>query len=121
MVTAFGKFCRKLRIDKSQIMLDMATNLGVSPAFLSAVENGKKNVPQKWLDDLAKIYKLSIDDYQELKKAIELSVLEVKFNLQKENNNDREIIIAFAREFKTMDNARKEQIRKLLCQGNGDD
>lgn len=42
MVTAFGKFCRKLRIDRGQIMLDMAESLQVSPAFLSAVENGKK-------------------------------------------------------------------------------
>ena len=27
MVTAFGKFCRKLRIDRGQIMLNMAESL----------------------------------------------------------------------------------------------
>ena len=115
MVTAFGKFCRKLRIDKSQIMLDMAESLGVSPAFLSAVENGKKNVPKTWLEEMTSIYKLSADDKNELRKAIELSVTEVKFNLAKENNSDRELIVAFAREFKSMDAGRKEKIRKLLC------
>ena len=56
MVTAFGKFCRKLRIDRGQIMLDMAESLQVSPAFLSAVENGKKNVPAQWRDKIVKAY-----------------------------------------------------------------
>lgn len=42
MVNNFGKFCRKLRIDRSERLFDMAKELGVSSAFLSKVENGQK-------------------------------------------------------------------------------
>jgi transcriptional regulator with XRE-family HTH domain len=43
MITNFGKFCRRLRIDNGELLYDMAKKLGVSSAFMSSVENGKKN------------------------------------------------------------------------------
>ena len=42
MANNFGKFCRKLRIDRGEILADMAKKLGVSSAFLSKVETGGK-------------------------------------------------------------------------------
>lgn len=33
MLTNFGKISRKLRIDNNELLLDMATYLGVSTAF----------------------------------------------------------------------------------------
>ena len=42
MITSLGTFLRKLRLAKGEILKDMAECLGVSSAFLSAVENGKK-------------------------------------------------------------------------------
>ena len=42
MITEYGKFLRKLRIDQGQILKTMAEKLGVSAPFLSAVENGKQ-------------------------------------------------------------------------------
>ena len=42
MATTLGVFLRKLRLANDEILKDMAKNLGVSSAFLSAVENGKK-------------------------------------------------------------------------------
>lgn len=45
MLTGIGKFLRKLRIDNEEILKDMADALGVSSAFLSAVENGRKKMP----------------------------------------------------------------------------
>ena len=46
MLTSIGRFLRKLRIDHGEILKDMADALGVSYAFLSAVENGKKKCPK---------------------------------------------------------------------------
>ena len=45
--TSFGKEIRKLRVDYDQTQKDLAKLLGVSPAFLSAVEVGKKQVTLK--------------------------------------------------------------------------
>lgn len=119
MLTAFGQFCRKLRIDKNQIMRDMAETLGVSAAFLSAVENGKRNIPKTWSEQLIDIYKMSTDEQRKLHKAIDLSLTEVKINLTEEKPSDRELIVTFAKEFKTLDEVRKEEIKKLLCESKG--
>lgn len=56
MLTGIGKFLRKLRIDNEEILKDMADALGVSSAFLSAVENGKKKMPDSWIEKLKDIY-----------------------------------------------------------------
>ena len=45
MITCVGRFLRKLRIDRGEILKTMAETLGVSSAFLSALENGKKKFP----------------------------------------------------------------------------
>ena len=45
-ITKFGEYARDLRIDRGENLKEMAKNLGVSSAFLSAVENGKKQVPK---------------------------------------------------------------------------
>ena len=56
MLTSLGKFLRKLRIDIGETLRDMADKLSVSSAFLSAVENGKKKMPESWF---AKIESMS--------------------------------------------------------------
>ena len=114
MVTAFGKFCRKLRIDRGQIMLNMAQSLQVSPAFLSAVENGKKKIPAQWGEKIAKMYNLSADKAEELFEAIDQSREEIRINLLEHSEQDRNLMVAFAREFKTLDNKQKEEIFNML-------
>ena len=52
MLTEFGKFLRKIRIDRQELLRDMAGTLGVSVAYLSAVENGKRNVPVSWINKI---------------------------------------------------------------------
>ena len=47
--TSFGEYVRILRIKHHQVMGDMAKILGTTTPYLSAVENGRKNVPQEWI------------------------------------------------------------------------
>ena len=42
MLTAYGKAARKWRIDRHMRLRDMARDLGVSVAYLSALETGRK-------------------------------------------------------------------------------
>ena len=44
MLTNFGKALRKLRIDNNELLKDMALKLEVTVSYLSAVENGKRDV-----------------------------------------------------------------------------
>ena len=43
-VTAFGKILRKMRIDCSEVLGVMAKRLKVSPAYLSSIENGGREI-----------------------------------------------------------------------------
>ena len=70
MLTSVGRFLRKIRIDKGEILRDMAIKLDVSSAFLSAVENGKKKVPEAWLPELEAMYSLTAEQMGELRDAI---------------------------------------------------
>ena len=75
--TPFGEFVRILRIKHHQVMGDMAKILGTSTPFLSAVENGKKNVPAEWIERLADYYGLSPAERTQLETSAEESRLQM--------------------------------------------
>ncbi|MEW9124114.1 MAG: helix-turn-helix transcriptional regulator, partial [Thermotaleaceae bacterium] len=82
MLTLFGKFCRKLRIDNGELLKDMATTLGVTSSYLSAVENGKRNVPQDWVKKITDLYSLSPEESNELDQAVQSSQNVIKIDFE---------------------------------------
>ena len=72
-MTKFGIFIRKFRLDKGIRLRDMAKDLDISPAYLSAMETGHKDIPQSLADKISSVYNLSIEQTKELKKSIVLS------------------------------------------------
>lgn len=115
--TDFGEQMRILRIKNHEVMGDSAQMLGVSASFLSAVENGKKNVPNKWLNILADHYHLNDIEVEKMKIAIENSKTQTKINLSNANPLKREAALKFARSFDNMDEKTAEKIITLLNQG----
>lgn len=73
MLTEFGKHIRKIRIDRQELMKDMAEKLNVTPAYLSSVETGKRNVPQGWIGHIVRMYKLDPSEHLELIEAAKAS------------------------------------------------
>jgi len=114
MLTAFGKFTRKLRIDKGELLKDMADKLQVTSSYLSSVEMGKRTVPQKWAEQIKEFYTLTESDYLDLLKSISESKKEVVLNLSEKNAKDKDIILSFARNFDDLDDVKKAKIRELL-------
>ncbi len=55
-ITAFGKAVRKARIDTDETMVSMAETLGVSVAFLSSLENGRKKIPTEWVEKIGRFF-----------------------------------------------------------------
>lgn len=111
MVNSFGKFCRKLRIDKGELLFDMAAKLEVSSAFLSKVENGKKKPPREWRDALIELYDLNCRQIRELDRAIYEAQNYESIDMNGWSDNDRMMMLSFARKLSALD---KEAIRKLL-------
>lgn len=114
MLTLFGKFCRKLRIDNGDLLKDMAGKLEVTSSYLSAVENGKRNVPHNWIDKISDLYSLSSEDYNELKQAVEASKKVVKLDFTDFSSEDKNTILALARGFKGLDEDDKIKIKNIL-------
>lgn len=110
MLTPFGKFLRKLRIDQGELLKDMAEKLQVTASYLSAVEVGKKAVPSAWITTLSSMYK-SIQA-PELQRLADLSKPEFRVELPRGAEDlRREAVSVFARKVGTMDH---ESLTKLL-------
>ncbi len=118
MLTEFGKFCRKLRIDKGELLKDMAEILCVTPSYLSAVEVGKRNVPYEWGELLSDSYNLSELEIRELTKAIDNSQLNLKLDLNNFSVFEKDIALSFARNFKELTDTDKESIRNILSKNS---
>lgn len=112
--TKFGEFVRLLRIKKHEVMGDMAKKLNVKTPFLSAVENGKKNVPDSWIDILTKEYGLNKKEKGELIRAIEDSRTQMKINLSGVTEGKRAVALTFGRSFDDMDEDTAIEIMKIL-------
>lgn len=114
MITRIGTFLRKLRTEKNEKLRDMATKLGVSSAFLSAVENGKKKAPSSWKKKLSSIYSLSSDQIEELNESIIESSGVVELNIKNASRNSQKAAITFARRFESMDDEIAQRIIEYL-------
>lgn len=69
MLTPFGKYLRKMRIDKDESMDDMAKRLGVSKTYLSFIENGSREINQPLAFKIMNEYNISGPEAQEFLKA----------------------------------------------------
>jgi len=119
MLTLFGKFCRKLRIDNGELLKDMADKLGVTSSYLSAVETGKRNVPAEWSVKLTNLYSLSRTESAALNEAIHESQLSIKFDLNEMRKDERNLVLAFARKLDGLDDDDKKQIQSILSRKGG--
>lgn len=94
-----GLFLRKLRLEHNEVLFDMAQRLGVSSAFLSAVENDRKSAPLAWVDIIAGEYQLTSDQKAELEEGIGESIHQIRVNVTKVSSQKKECALAFARNF----------------------
>ena len=101
-------------------MGDLAAVLGTSTPFLSAVENGKKNIPADWAAKITAHYNLAEEEQKELEQAIDESKPQYKLNMNKAGSIQRRAAYQFARSFDDMDDETAEKILKLLSKRGAD-
>lgn len=118
MLTAFGKILRKLRIDSGEILLTMAARLGVTASYLSAVETGKRGVPDNWVDRLMALYCLDEQTKSELQEAALQLKKSVLLKLAGVETERKETAVMFAREFENLDNEALARIKNIMLDGS---
>ena len=118
--TTFGEFVRILRIKHHEVMGDMAKVLNTSLPFMSAVENGKKNVPTEWVEKIVEHYNLSETERKEMLDAIEESKTQYKVIAGNAGIYQRKAALKFARSYDEMDDDTAMKILELLSKKGGD-
>jgi transcriptional regulator with XRE-family HTH domain len=114
MLTEFGQYLRKLRIDCGELLKNMADKLDVTSSYLSAVETGKRNIPDSWVDKIGRLYELDMVDRDVLQAAAANSARTITMDLSNLPSKRRETALLFARQFDEVDDSVLRDIRNLL-------
>lgn len=116
MATAIGKELRKLRIETDERMMDMAERLGKSPAFISAIEVGRKSPPLGFEDLVKRVYGLA----GKAAEAIEIAADRSRkvFSVEPESVLGRDTAGLLARRMNTLSDEQLEEIKAILRRGN---
>ena len=119
MLTEFGQFLRKLRIDCNEFLKDMADKLGVTSSYLSAVETGNRNIPEGWVEKICQYYNLAMFEREALEIAAANSARAVTMDLSNMAPKRKETALLFARKFDDVDDSVLSDIRNLLNKSKG--
>jgi transcriptional regulator with XRE-family HTH domain len=92
----------------------MAGKLRVTPSYLSAIETGKRNIPDSWPERIAVLYGLGPEESGRLREAARQSAKIIVLPVAEADPLKKEAAILFAREFAEIDTGRLVQIRNLL-------
>lgn len=114
MRTRLGDLLRSIRMKADISLRRMASDLGISPAFLSAVENGKKKMPDSWISLIPETYSLSDDEIEEFKDVAYESFDTVAVNIANASETNKKLAIRFARRFEDIDEKTSEELLSIL-------
>lgn len=118
MLTNFGKELRRIRLERDELLKDMANKLHVTSAYLSAIETGKRSIPEDYIGKISELYDLDGEEKERLIKAKIESTKQLKINMEKSENSRKEMAMQFARKF---DSLSQDEIKDLMSILKGDD
>lgn len=114
MLTPLGKELRKLRIERGEIIKDMASRLNMSPSYLSSIEIGKRTIPSNFVGDVVAVYQLTEEQARKLHISYGESVEQAKIDLSKANADKRHLALSFARNFDDLSTEEFNRIKSIL-------
>ncbi len=114
MVTELGKEIRKLRIDKEENLSSMSKKLGISISYLSAIENGLREVPSNFIDKLSDIYHLSEEEKETFTKAEASSATKTEISLNSALLEQKMLVFTLSRKLKELTSDECSKIMEYL-------
>jgi transcriptional regulator with XRE-family HTH domain len=116
VLTAFGREVRRLRFEREETLREMAKALGVSAAFISAVETGVKSIPEGLIPRLVRHFKLDAAGRKRLEESVLASQKLLTIDLDEAGEAERTLAAEFARRFPTLSEEKKKQLTRLLLE-----
>ena len=111
-LTAYGKFIRKIRIDRNINQKEHAELLNISATHLSNIEKGKKPINMEIINQTIDVLKLNADEEQAMIKAISLSP-NLSIKITPKNETESLLALLFAQSLLN-DDLDREKLKKLL-------
>lgn len=115
-LTPFGKQVRKHRIDRGMLLKEMADGVGLTSAWLSAIESGQKPIPAGLAEKISIFLDLDIEKQEELKELAERSK-SVKITGVRADRQD--VATVLARRFNDIGEDDLNAIRDILSKRKG--
>ena len=110
MLSPFGKWVRAFREEKRITLRQMAKTIGKTPSYLSAIELGRKAVPDSMFDKLSNSYDLDNEMKDDLYISIRDSKLGVNLKFdQSTSAKDRQLAMMFASNFDKLPSDKKAE------------
>jgi transcriptional regulator with XRE-family HTH domain len=113
MLTEFGKALRKIRIDRNELLGDMAEKLGYSSSYLSSAENGRRGVPQDVYEKVLATYDLNDIERRSLYEGIASTKKKIFIDIAEADQDKTETALAFAYAFKAQDESSMGKILEI--------
>lgn len=115
MISKFGQCIREIRKKNGESLRQMATKLGKSAAFLSAMEVGRKTIPLEYVEIISNLYDLTSDEKNMLEDSINITNSRVSIELNEMSEAQKDISIMFARKIKNADSNLLERLKEALA------
>lgn len=113
-VNEYGIYIRGIRKKLNIKLEDMALKLNVSKSFLSALENGKKTIPQEYADKVVDVLNLSSLERNKLKNSIDISNGKIQLEISNMTEERKEVALAFARKINQANEKELSELKKIL-------
>ncbi len=114
-LTSLGQFLRKLRIERLELMKNMADKLGLSVSYLSCIETGSREFNKsKLYDEIISKYQLNKEQIKEFDKAISDSLKSVSVSMTDRTDAQKEMVWALARKIEELNDEQANQIKDIL-------
>jgi transcriptional regulator with XRE-family HTH domain len=114
-MTPFGEVMRDLRKQRGVSQKEMASSLGVSPAYLSALEHGNRGAPSfDFIQRVAGYFNIIWDDLEDLMRVADLSHPRVVIDTAGIESDYTVLANRLAREIRGLDAKAVSEILEIL-------
>lgn len=112
--TPFGRYVATLRAERDERLRDMADVLLMSPAYLSSIEVGRRNVPDGLLEKLITTGYVAESERAHLEALIHLSRTTQRFHVKDLSLEHQRLVRLFALRLPSMTEQELADVRALL-------
>ena len=116
-ISEYGELLKHLRINKHEMLKNMAGKLNLKSSYLSAIESGNRDIPPDLTDKICTEYGLDEGQRKELKEAelnTDRKLVQIDMKKINENRLAKEVVLNFAGKAESLTDEQLSEIKAIL-------